>query len=85
MTKSTPGYDDRRNRVRYRHVMCEKPVKRKPRIRAMIKDAEKDGKKVSGATVAADGSVTLQFGEADKTMNEADDEFARWKQKKNAH
>ena len=27
----------------------------------MIKNAEKDGKKVSGATVAADGAVTLQF------------------------
>ena len=27
----------------------------------MIKNAEKDGKKVSGATVTADGSVTLQF------------------------
>jgi hypothetical protein len=38
--------------------------KRKPSVRAMIKDAEKDGKKVSGATVAADGSVSLQFGEA---------------------
>jgi len=31
----------------------------------MIKNAEKDGKKVSGATVAADGSVSLQFGEAE--------------------
>ena len=30
----------------------------------MIKAAEKDGKKVSGATVAADGSVSLTFGEA---------------------
>ena len=29
----------------------------------MIKDAEKAGKKVSGATVAADGSVSLQFGD----------------------
>jgi hypothetical protein len=67
--KSTPslGYEDRRNRVRYRHVMCEKPVKRKPRIRTLIKDAEKNGKKVSGATVAADGSVTLQFGEQTNT------------------
>jgi hypothetical protein len=47
--------------------MCEKPVKRKPRIRTLIKDAEKNGKKVSGATVAADGSVTLQFGEQTNT------------------
>ena len=30
----------------------------------MIKEAERDGKKVSGATLAADGSVSLQFGEA---------------------
>ena len=45
----------------------------------MIKNAEKDGKKVSGATVAADGSVTLQFGEAQKanggTVNEWDEVF----------
>jgi hypothetical protein len=36
--------------------------KRKPSVRAMIK--ENDGKKVSGATVAADGTVSLTFGEA---------------------
>ena len=38
----------------------------------MIKAAEKDGKKVSGATMAADGSVSLQFGEAqtEQTNNE---------------
>ena len=40
----------------------------------MIKAAEKDGKKVSGATMAADGSVSLQFGEAQtgQTNNEPD-------------
>jgi hypothetical protein len=38
---------------------------RRPSVRTMIKNAEKDGKKVSGATVAADGSVSLQFGEAE--------------------
>jgi hypothetical protein len=40
---------------------------RKPNVRAMIREAERDGKKVSGATVAADGSVTLQFGEQTNT------------------
>jgi hypothetical protein len=51
---------------KWKLVQCAAKLKhkRKPRIRTMIKEAEKDGKKVSGATVAADGSVTLQFGEA---------------------
>jgi hypothetical protein len=35
--------------------------KRKPRIDAVIKAAEKTGAKVRGATVTADGSVSLQF------------------------
>jgi hypothetical protein len=64
MTKSTPspGYEDRRNRARHRYAMCEGAAKpKRPSVRTMIKNAEKDGKKVSGATVAADGAVTLQF------------------------
>lgn len=58
----------RRRRHPEKRIDCAaKPVarrrKRRPSVRAMIKDAEKAGKKVSGATVAADGSVSLQFGE----------------------
>ena len=58
----------RRRRHPEKRIDCAaKPVarrrKRRPSVRAMIKDAEKEGKKVSGATVAADGSVSLQFGE----------------------
>jgi hypothetical protein len=51
-------------RARYQRPWCTKRRARKPRIDAATKDAEKTGKKVSGATVAADGSVSLQFGEA---------------------
>jgi hypothetical protein len=61
-TMSTSPHDAQR--ARYQRPWCRKHRQRKPNIRAMIKDAEKDGKKVSGATVTADGSVTLQFGEA---------------------
>jgi hypothetical protein len=65
MTKPTPspGYEDRRNRAAHRYPMlCEGAAKpKRPSVRTMIKNAEKDGKKVSGATLAADGSVSLQF------------------------
>jgi hypothetical protein len=48
---------------------------RKPSVRTMIKNAEKDGKKVSGANVAADGSVTLQFGEASPAKHSSWDDL----------
>ena len=41
----------------------------------MIKNAEKDGKKVSGATVAPDGTVSLQFGEA---QTEKTNDLDKW-------
>jgi hypothetical protein len=71
-SKSTPspGYEDRRNRARHRYPMCEGAAKpKRPSIRAMIKKAEKAGAKV---TVAPDGTVSLQFGEAqtEQTNNE---------------
>jgi hypothetical protein len=37
---------------------------RKPTLAGALKQASKAGAKVSGATVAADGSVSPQFGEA---------------------
>jgi hypothetical protein len=77
-TKSipSPGYEDRRNRARHRYAMCKGAAKpKRPSVRTMIKNAEKDGKKVSGATVAADGSVTLQFGEADNGGDHAANEW----------
>ena len=52
------------------------PKRRKPRLDDVIKAAEKTGAKVSGATVAADGSVTLQFGETQtEPKNETDREL----------
>ena len=56
----------RRRRHPEKRVDCaaKRERKRKPNVRAMIKNAENDGKKVSGATVAADGTVSLTFGEA---------------------
>jgi hypothetical protein len=77
-TKSTPspGYEDRRNRARHRYAMCEGAAKpKRPSVRTMIKNAEKDGKKVSGATVAPDGTVSLQFGEA---QTEKTNDLDKW-------
>ena len=55
----------RRRRHPEKRVDCaaakSAPKQRKPRIDAVIKAAEKTGAKVRGATVAADGSVSLQF------------------------
>ena len=51
----------RRRRHPEKRVDCAAKRERRPSVRTMIKNAEKDGKKVSGATVAADGAVTLQF------------------------
>jgi hypothetical protein len=51
----------RRRRHPEKRVDCAAKRERRPSVRTMIKNAEKDGKKVSGATVTADGSVTLQF------------------------
>jgi hypothetical protein len=57
---------------------------RKPSVATLIKRAEKTGKAVTSVTLP-DGT-TLRFGEADKSVNEADNELARWRQqKKNAH
>jgi hypothetical protein len=55
----------RRRRHPEKRIDCAAKRERRPSVRTMIKNAEKDGKKVSGATVAADGSVSLQFGEAE--------------------
>jgi hypothetical protein len=52
-------------RARYRQPWC-KPRKRKPSVRAMISEAKKADAKV---TVAPDGSVSLQFGEAKTEAN----------------
>jgi hypothetical protein len=43
--------------------LSTKPVRRrKPTLAAALKQADKAGKAVAGATLAADGSVTLTFG-----------------------
>jgi hypothetical protein len=68
----------RRRRHPEKRIDCAAKLKhkqRKPRIDAVIKAAEKTGAKVSGATVAADGSVSLQFGEADKGNSAAANEW----------
>ena len=48
---------------------AEKPPRkrreRKPTLAGALKQASKAGAKVRGATMAADGSVSLQFGEAE--------------------
>jgi hypothetical protein len=69
MKKSTPSPAIFGRRLRHpeKRIDCAAklaPKRRKPSVRSMIKEAERDGKKVSGATLAADGSVSLQFGEA---------------------
>jgi hypothetical protein len=77
-TKSTPSPDifGRRRRHPEKRIDCAAKRERRPSVRTMIKNAEKDGKKVSGATVLADGSVTLQFGEAQtEPKNETDREL----------
>jgi hypothetical protein len=70
-------------RARYQRPWCTKRRARKPSIRSIIREAEKDGKKVSGATLAADGSVSLQFGEA-RTTEQAND-LDKWMAKHNAN
>ena len=73
----------RRRRHPEKRVDCAAKRERRPSVRTMIKNAEKDGKKVSGATLAADGSVSLQFGEADKdnsaAVNEWDEVYGKSK------
>jgi hypothetical protein len=49
-------------RARYQRPWCSKRRVRKPSVRSMIKDAEKDGKKVTAVSVTPEG-VTLTFGE----------------------
>jgi len=52
---------------------------RKPTLAGALKQASKAGAKVSGATVAADGSVSLQFGEArTEPKSETDRELAEF-------
>jgi hypothetical protein len=65
MTTPSPAIFGRRRRHPEKRIDCVAKRERRPSVRTMIKNAEKDGKKVSGATLAADGSVSLQFGEAE--------------------
>jgi hypothetical protein len=66
----------RRRRHPEKRIDCAAKHERKPSIRSMIKKAEKAGAKV---TVAADGSVTLQFGEAQtEPKSETDRELAEF-------
>jgi hypothetical protein len=84
--KSTPSpaIFGRRRRHPEKRIDCTAklaPKQRKPRIDAVIKAAEKTGAKVSGATVATDGSVSLTFGEADRdaAANEWDEVYGKSK------
>jgi hypothetical protein len=54
---------------KWKLVQCAAKLKRKrkPNVRALIKEAEKGGKKVSGAVIE-DGKIELKFGE--QTNNE---------------
>jgi hypothetical protein len=72
--KLTSPHDAQRARYRYRRP-CTKRRQRKPSVDAAIEAAEKTGKKVSGATVAADGSVTLTFGEASPAKHNSWDDL----------
>ena len=58
-----------------------KPVRkrreRKPTLAGALKQAGKAGAKVRGATVAADGSVSLQFGEAKTEQTNEPDPWER--------
>jgi hypothetical protein len=84
MTKPTPSSDIFRYRLippGHRRADCplrRAPKQRKPRqprLDAAIEAAEKIGKKVSGATVRADGSVTLRFGEASPAKHNSWDDL----------
>ena len=59
--------------------------RRRVRIDALIKQAEKAGKVVTSITTTPDG-VTLCFDLKDSVIQTADDELAQWrKRKQNAH
>jgi hypothetical protein len=54
---------------------ARKRRERRPTLAGALKQASKAGAKVSGATVTADGSVTLQFGEANAGDSAAANEW----------
>jgi hypothetical protein len=68
-------------RARWGAKVCSGPKRRKrrerkPTLAAELKQASKAGVDVKGATVAADGAVSLQFGEAQpEPKNETDREL----------
>jgi hypothetical protein len=66
-------------RAPYRQPMCKKSRKRKPRIRSMIREAEKDGKAVTSVTLP-DGT-TLAFGET-SADDSAASELAKWRKRR---
>jgi hypothetical protein len=55
---------------------------RKPTLAGALKQAGKAGAKVRGATVAADGSVSLQFGEP---QTEQTNDLDEWMAKRHAN
>jgi hypothetical protein len=64
----------------------EKPARkrreRKPSLAGALKQASKAGAKVRGATMAADGSVSLQFGEP---QTEQTNDLDKWMAKHHAN
>jgi hypothetical protein len=71
--ESVDIFGRRRRHPEKRRDCAAKLAPSRPSIRSMIKAAEQAGAKV---TVAADGSVTLQFGKADtEPKNETDREL----------
>ena len=55
---------------------------RKPTLAGALKQASKAGAKVRGATVAADGSVSLQFGES---QTDQTNDLDKWMAKRYAN
>lgn len=59
-------------------TMRSAPRQRKPTLASALREAKKVGASIAGATLAADGSVSLTFGEAAKTNgNELDEWMAK--------
>ena len=61
---------------------ARKRRERKPTLAGALKQASKAGAKVRGATVAADGSVSLQFGEP---QTEQTNDLDKWMAKHHAN
>jgi hypothetical protein len=61
---------------KWKLVQCAAKLKRKrkPNVRALIKEAEKGGKKVSGAVIE-DGKIELKFGKQDADDTAAANEW----------